>query len=86
MSSFYQKITKERYLEISEFDVEQDEEEKTSLVKRKIIEAKPMSEEEAILQMELLGHTFYVYKDMKTDKVNVLYKRYDGTYGVIETN
>lgn len=68
-----------------DFD-EEVEEEIEEVVKRKKIFLKPMDEEEAILQMELLGHTFYVYKDMKTDKVNVLYKRYDGTYGVIETN
>lgn len=45
-----------------------------------------MDEEEAIMQMELLGHTFFVFKDIKTEKVNVLYKRLDGAYGVIETN
>ena len=36
--------------------------------------------------MEFLGHTFFVFKDIKTEKVNVLYKRLDGAYGVIETN
>ena len=45
-----------------------------------------LDEEEAIMQMELLGHTFFVFKDIKTEKVNVLYKRLDGAYGVIETN
>ena len=43
-----------------------------------------MNEEEAILQMELLGHQFYLYKDSETDKTVVLYKRNDGNYGVIE--
>ena len=46
---------------------------------------KPMSEEEAVLEMELLGHSFFVYKDMDTDSINVLYKRKDGDYGLIET-
>lgn len=78
------KKQKERYLEISEFDVEQDEEEKTSLVKRKIIEAKPMSEEEAILQMELLGHSFFVFKNMEDGNTEVIYKRKDSDYGAIE--
>jgi len=55
------------------------------IVKRKKIEMKPMDEEEAILEMNLLGHEFFVYKDMDTDKVCVLYKRKDGNYGVIET-
>ena len=56
------------------------------IVKRKNIEMKPMDEEEAILQMNLLGHEFFVYKDMHTNKVCVLYKRKDGNYGLIETN
>ena len=71
------------------FDYEIMEEEETSedevIVKRKNIEMKPMDEEEAILQMNLLGHEFFVYKDMHTDKVCVLYKRKDGNYGLIET-
>ena len=46
---------------------------------------KPMDEEEAILEMNLLGHEFFVYKDMHTDKICVLYKRKDGNYGLIET-
>ena len=72
------------------FDYEMMEEEETSedevIVKRKNIEMKPMDEEEAILQMNLLGHEFFVYKDMHTNKVCVLYKRKDGNYGLIETN
>ena len=47
---------------------------------------KPMHEEDAILELELLGHDFYIYKDAKTNDVNVLYKRKDGNYGIIETN
>lgn len=42
-----------------------------------------MDEEEAILEMELLGHSFFVYKDMNTNETCVLYKRKDGNYGVI---
>lgn len=60
------------------------EEEKDEIVKRKKIEMKPMSEEEAVLQMNLLGHTFFVYKDESTDKICVLYKRKDDNYGIIE--
>lgn len=62
-----------------------DEDAKEKIVKRKNIEMKPMDEEEAILEMELLGHNFFVYKDMDTNKVCVLYKRKDGNYGLIET-
>ena len=48
------------------------------------IEVKPMSEEEAILQMELLGHQFYLFKDVDTNQPTVIYKRKDGDYGIIE--
>ena len=44
-----------------------------------------MNEEEAILQMELLNHQFYMYKDSDTNKVAVVYKRKDGGYGIIES-
>ena len=62
-----------------------EEEAKETVVKRKKLEMKPMSEEEAVLEMELLGHNFFVYKDMDTNSINVLYKRKDGDYGLIET-
>ena len=70
---------------IDEIDEDEDEEDKFKIVKRKTIEAKPMSEEEAILQMELLGHQFYMYKDADTDKYAVVYKRKDNHYGIIES-
>ena len=69
---------------IVDFVVEDVELDKNVVVKRKNIEMKPMSEEEAILQMELLGHEFFVYKDVDHDTVCVLYKRKDGNYGIIE--
>ena len=68
-----------------EMTSEEDDEDEV-IVKRKNIEMKPMDEEEAILQMNLLGHEFFVYKDMHTNNVCVLYKRKDGNYGLIETN
>ena len=64
---------------------DEDEKETNKIVKRKTIEVKPMNEEEAILQMELLGHQFYMFKDSETDKPAVVYKRNDGNYGLIET-
>lgn len=71
-----------------EYIIPEEEEttEDEQIVKRKNIEMKPMDEEEAILQMNLLGHEFFVYKDINTNKVCVLYKRKDGHYGLIETN
>lgn len=75
------KETKEFIYETIE-DYEEEAEQK--IVKRKKISVKPMDEEEAILQMELLGHEFYLYKDVETDKPVVVYKRKDGNYGIIE--
>lgn len=67
-------------------EIETEEEKNTSkIVKRKTIEVKPMNEEEAILQMELLGHEFYMYKDEETGLPAVVYKRKDGNYGIIES-
>ena len=65
-------------------DFEEQEENDRVVVKRKVIENKPMSEEEAILQMELLGHEFFAFKNMETSDVNILYRRKDGDYGVLE--
>ena len=65
--------------------VDEEEENDKKILKRKKVEVKPMNEEEAILQMELLGHQFYMYKDSETDQVAVVYKRTDGNYGVIES-
>ena len=45
---------------------------------------KPMDVEEAVLQMELLGHSFYVFENAEDGEVNVLYQRKDGNYGLIE--
>ena len=61
--------------------IESDE----NVIKRKKIDIKPMDEEEAILQMELLGHNFYLYKDSESNTVSVVYKRKDGGYGIIES-
>ena len=68
-----------------DFEIDDDEDSDEKIVKRKNVEMKPMDEEEAILEMELLGHNFFVYKDMDTNKTCVLYKRKDGNYGLIET-
>ncbi len=69
-----------------DYEITKEEKKETKIVKRKTFEMKPMSEEEAILELELLGHDFFIYKDAHTNEVNVLYKRRDGNYGVIETN
>jgi len=53
-------------------------------VKTKRFAIKPMTLDEAILQMDLLGHDFYVFRNAQTDEVNVLYRRHEGNYGLIE--
>ena len=63
-------------------DIEEDEEKEEKIVKRKKVEVKPMSEEEAILQMELIGHQFYIFKNSENMKPTVVYKRKEGNYGV----
>lgn len=64
---------------------EKYEENSNKIVRRKEVELKPMDEEEAILQMELLGHDFYVFKNIeKDDKISVLYRRKNNDYGIIE--
>ena len=72
---------------IPDFDVmlEDEFEEDEIIVKRKNIELKPIDEEEAIIEMEMLGHSFFVYRDVDTDNICVLYKRKNGNYGIIET-
>ena len=77
------KRVKEEY--ISEID-ELLEEEEQKIVRRKEVYLKPIDEEEAITQMELLGHSFFVFKNVETGKINVVYKRSDSDYGIIEAN
>jgi len=60
-----------------------EQEEPAAIVKTKKMELKPMDAEEAILQLELLGHDFFVFESPDSGAVNVLYKRRDGDYGLI---
>lgn len=69
-----------------EMDLEDSfEEDDVQVLKRKKIDMKPMDEEEAMLQMNMLGHSFFVFKNVDTDSICVLYLRKDGNYGIIET-
>lgn len=63
---------------------EDDEETGPRIVRYKEFPFKPMSEEEAMLQIDLLGHAFFVFENAETGDVNVLYKRKDGNFGLIE--
>ncbi|MEK4908990.1 ribosome hibernation-promoting factor, HPF/YfiA family [Niallia sp. FSL M8-0099] len=62
----------------------EEEEQELEIVRQKRFNLKPMDSEEAILQMDLLGHNFFVYTDAETNNTNIVYKRKDGKYGLIE--
>lgn len=65
-------------------DEEYDDPEAIKIVRTKKFAVKPMDPEEACIQMELLGHNFFVFRNGDTDEVNVVYKRKNNTYGLIE--
>ncbi len=67
---------------IKEEDLNEDPLYKIEKIKH--FELKPMDAEEAVLEMELIGHAFFVFRNGETDDVNVVYKRKDGSYGLIE--
>ena len=71
--------------ELLEGNKEDDTDSNLSIVRTKRFDLKPMNAEEAVLQMEMLGHDFFVFLDGETDSTNIVYKRDDGDYGLIET-
>lgn len=68
----------------ADFATEADEQVEFEVIKRKKFYLRPMTVDEAILQMNMLGHTFFMFKDGKTGEVNVVYKRADGNYAVLQ--
>ena len=70
----------------SELNGETDEGSDIRIVRTKRFDLKPMNAEEAVLQMDMLGHNFFVYLDGETESTNIVYKRDDGDYGLIETD
>ena len=81
------KIHNERFTFMNmDFDITEEEENKNTIIKRKQVDVKPMSEEEAVLQMYLLGHDFFVFKNAEDGHIAVVYKRKDNNYGIIETH
>lgn len=65
---------------------EEEAEDDLTIVRTKQFDLKPMDEEEAVLQMNMLGHNFFVFTDAETNDTNIVYKRKDGSYGLIETS
>ena len=79
------RLSKMLYDEIPDFDPWNEGEEDYNLVKTKEIFLRPMDLEEAIMQMNLLDHNFFMFLDSETDKVSVVYRRKDGQYGLIRS-
>lgn len=71
-------------IRFEKIEPEKKEDEGPKIVRTKRFDMKPMMEEEAILQMELLGHLFFMFLNDRTGELNVLYKRKDGNYALIE--
>ena len=67
-------------------DSEAHNDDEYEVVRTKQFNLKPMDQEEAILQMNMLGHDFYIFTDADSNATNIVYKRKDGRYGLIETN
>lgn len=85
-----EKKMKKEYIENVAFDnipeIPAEAEGDIKIVRTKTIESKPMSPEEAVLQMELIGHAFFIFTNCETGEANVVYRRKKGDYGLIEVN
>ena len=77
---------KAKNIDLMEADINLPDEELVREIKVKNIEYKPMDVEEAVLQMDLLSNNFLVFTNARSDRVNVLYRRKDGHYGLIQPN
>lgn len=82
------KTKVEKRLKANAFDVQEsetiEEQSRYEIVKRKKFTLRPMNEEEAILQMNMLDHNFFMFKNGDTGEINVVYKRDDGNYAILE--
>jgi len=89
MSRFKKKLVRkhrdQKEVLLAELPDTEDAIEEVSVVRTKTFKLNPMTTDEAVLQMELLGHNFFVFKDAESDSVNVVYKREDGSYGLLVT-
>ncbi|MCH3959333.1 MAG: ribosome-associated translation inhibitor RaiA [Selenomonas sp.] len=73
-------------LQVPAVPEKQEDDEEYKVVKTKRFIVKPMDVQEAIMQMNLLNHNFFVFRDGETEEVNVVYRRTDGNYGLIESS
>ncbi|MCU9612973.1 ribosome-associated translation inhibitor RaiA [Caldibacillus lycopersici] len=77
--------TKDLFVNGAAANKEEETENDMEIVRMKRFDLKPMDSEEAVLQMNLLGHNFFIYTDADTNTTNIVYRRKDGRYGLIET-
>lgn len=89
LKKYKNKIVEKKHNDVASFapefvEKEYDEDDSIKIERSKRFAVKPMDPEEACLQMELLGHNFYVFTNSETDEINVVYKRKGNTYGLIE--
>ena len=89
LKKYKSKLVDKQQAEASNFKKEYIEseymdDEDIRIERMKKFDPKPMYPEDACVQMELLGHTFYVFRNAETEQINVVYKRKGGTYGLIE--
>lgn len=73
-----------KYMFKSEIDAMEEVDDDISIVRTKRFTFKPMDAEEAVLQMDMLGHSFFVFNNSDNGETNVVYRRKDGKYGLIE--
>lgn len=78
------KRFKDENFKFEGLDANYKDEEDTGIIKMKKFHLKPMTQDEAILQMNLIGHEFFMFRNSDTNQINVVYKRKDGNYGLIE--
>ena len=89
MSKFKTKLQRKykdhKDLAFAELPETEEEQEEIQVVRKKRFDLVPMTVDEAVVQMELLEHNFFVFLNMETDSVGVVYKRNDNDYGLLET-
>ncbi|KXH79740.1 ribosome-associated translation inhibitor RaiA [Sporosarcina sp. HYO08] len=81
VANFFNSVSKS-----DDQNVQTEEDHEFSVVRTKQFDLKPMDQDEAILQMNMLGHNFFIFTDAESDGTHIVYKRRDGRYGLIETN
>ncbi|MCI2773636.1 ribosome hibernation-promoting factor, HPF/YfiA family [Staphylococcus petrasii] len=83
--AFATEVPETPSVQAEEVDNNQDNDNEIEIIRSKQFSLKPMDSEEAVLQMDLLGHDFYIFTDRETEGTSIVYKRKDGKYGLIET-